>query len=109
MMSMRKITIITGVVLSLALSAGFAGAAMTCRGVTLTKAGARADTTTKDLVVYLKCADTWTNARFYYLQDGMEDAAYATALTAIATGKTVDVELSTTTNGSLINFIEINN
>ena len=114
-MEIRKkvTTCIVGALMSLGSLAGTTHAAP-CNGVTLDEVGMwpafTSDTTTNldDFYVFVKCDPTWTKSTVFFLNPDLGEAGYATLLTAISTGATLNMDVASYAWGSLINNIKIN-
>ncbi|MCW5212360.1 hypothetical protein VU04_05575 [Desulfobulbus sp. TB] len=114
---MLKKTIAYTVVLlmSLGLSAGAANAGLACNNVLIEAAGKwnanspDLSTSEDDYYVKVKCYDDWANSTIFYLSSDLGEGAYATALTALASGKRVNLELAAYSWFSLVQSIRILN
>jgi|GEM_PF-6469214 len=67
--------------------------------------------TRSQYIVNVSCTSAvgdWDGELKFFLIPDLGDAGYATALTAISTGQTVDIRVSAARNNSLLNMIYIN-
>lgn len=114
---MVKKTIAYAIILltSLGLSAGAAHAGLACNNVIIEATGKwnlnspDSSTSEDDYYVKVKCYDSWPNSTIFYLSTDLGEGGYATALTAMASGKKVNLELAAYSWFSLVQSIRILN
>jgi hypothetical protein len=113
---MKKIMLVAmGAMMTVGIIAGAANAAFFCEEATVIKAGVTPDTLDgverrSAYKIKITCPGQWNGAtRGFYLTSDAGDAAFATALSAIAAGNTVRVEIVDDQWNSLMTAIELNN
>ena len=93
--------------LSLLFTAAFAQADEQCESATITKAGIYSYSN-NSRTIYAICDDqaAWGSEQMFFIpKDKDDDAMYAAALTALASGYKADLTLSKFTEGSLVRAI----
>ena len=111
----KKIGIgLAGICLGLFTYAGVASAASYCLDATIDGIGVRpslATATRSQYIVFMTCNDTpvkWSGSQMYYLTVDQGDSGYATVLTASSLAKNIKVKLTSFTEFSLIENIDMN-